>query len=310
MRYLKQLLCLMIFANLTFSCKNNYDETKTTVTPIIFKDIIEEDYELHTSSQPANAVLVLFGGFPENASDIKREFKILEKAKDHNIAVLYMNYNRKIWLKEQELTQLTEQLHSIFKLHNLSVNNVYIGGFSSGGNMALLVSNALTNKEAHIIPKGVFIVDSPIDLVALYNTAQTNVDRNVSNAAVQESTWLLKTLNSTFGHPNDSLSRYEKYAVFTSKTNNFNNIKNLKNTKIRLYTEPDTLWWKNTMMAKYNELNAYYIKKLSQSLQNHNFKDVSYIPTQNKGYRSNGDRHPHSWAIVDTQNLIDWMLNE
>jgi len=310
MRYLKPLICLLVLTNVTFSCKNNNDDNKTPVTRNIFKDIIKEDYELHTSSQSANAVLVLFGGFPESALDIKREFKILKKAKDHNIAVLYMNYNRKIWLEEQELTQLIEQLHSIFKLHNLPNNKVYIGGFSSGGNMALLVSNALTNKEAHIIPKGVFVVDSPIDLVALYNTAQKNIDRHVSDAAVQESTWLLKTLNSTFGHPNDSLSRYEKYAVFTSKTDNYNNIKNLKNTKIRLYTEPDTLWWKNTMMAKYNELNAYYIKKLYKSLQNHHFKDVSYIATQNKGYRSNGNRHPHSWAIVDTQNLIDWMLNE
>lgn len=305
----KKILALLIIASISISCKHTEQEKKEPVTEITFEDIINEDYELHKSSKNANGVLVLFGGFPESAKDIKREFKILENAENHNISVLYMNYSRKIWLEQDELSQLSEQLQDIFKVNTLPTDNVYIGGFSSGGNMALLISDFMTNQHSNIIPKGVFIVDSPIDLVALYNTAQKNIERNFSNSAVQESTWLLETLGAKFGNPKDSISSYEEYAVFTSKTNNINTIKNLKNTKIRLYTEPDTLWWKENTMAKYEDLNAYYIKKLSESLQTSQFKDVTYIPTKDKGYRSNGDRHPHSWAIIDTKNLIDWMLN-
>ncbi|WP_178986262.1 hypothetical protein [Winogradskyella helgolandensis] len=300
-------ILVLIFA--FSSCKNTEQEQKKAVTEIIFEDIINEDYELHKSSQNANAVLVLFGGFPESAKDIKREFKILESVKDNNISVLYMNYSRKIWLEQNELSQLSEQLQNIFKTNQLPTDNIYIGGFSSGGNVALLISNFMTNQNSKIIPKGVFIVDSPVDLVALYNTAQKNVERDFSNSAVEESTWLLETLGTQFGTPTDSLFNYEKHAVFTSKTNNINALKNLKNTKIRLYTEPDTLWWKENTMAKYEELNAYYIKKLSESLHAFQFKDVAYIPTKDKGYRSNGERHPHSWAIIDTKDLINWMLN-
>ncbi|SDG69895.1 hypothetical protein [Winogradskyella thalassocola] len=305
----KKILALLIIASISISCKNTEHEKKEPVTEITFEDIINEDYELHKSSKNSNGVLVLFGGFPESAKDIKREFKILENAENHNISVLYMNYSQKIWLEQDELSQLSEQLQDIFKVNILPTDNVYIGGFSSGGNMALLISDFMTNQQSNIIPKGVFIVDSPIDLVALYNTAQKNIERNFSNSAVQESTWLLETLGAKFGNPKDSISGYEEYAIFTSKTNNINTIKNLKNTKIRLYTEPDTLWWKENTMAKYEDLNAYYIKKLSEALQTSQFKDVTYIPTTDKGYRSNGDRHPHSWAIIDTKNLINWMLN-
>jgi hypothetical protein len=63
-------------------------------------------------------------------------------------------------------------------------------------------------------------------------------------------------------------------------------------------------------MAKYDEMNAYSIKKLSESLKNYEFENVEYIPTENKGYRSNGERHPHSWSIIDTDDLINWMLKE
>ena len=78
--------------------------------------------------------------------------------------------------------------------------------------------------------------------------------------------------------------------------------------QIRLYTEPDTLWWKKNRMADYDQMNAYYIKRLSESLKKSGFRSVEYIPTQNKGYRANGERHPHSWSIIDKKELIKWMM--
>ncbi len=127
---------------------------------------------------------------------------------------------------------------------------------------------------------------------------------------VQESNWLLETLGSNFGNPKDGIKKYEDKAVFTYSTDNTSNLKKLKNTKIRLYTEPDTLWWKNNRMADYKQMNAFYIEKLSKSLIGKGYENVEYIPTINKGYRANGDRHPHSWTIVDKNDLINWILKE
>ena len=121
---------------------------------------------------------------------------------------------------------------------------------------------------------------------------------------------LLETLGKQFGNPNKDISKYEEHSVFTSKTNNIDNVKNLNKTKIRLYTEPDTEWWKNYSMSEYDEMNAYYIKKLYEKLNELKFDNVEYIPTKNKGYRANGERQPHSWSIVNKENLINWMLDK
>jgi hypothetical protein len=43
-------------------------------------------------------------------------------------------------------------------------------------------------------------------------------------------------------------------------------------------------------------------------LKKDGFKHVELITTENKGYRANGQRHPHSWSIVDGKDLIKWML--
>ena len=85
------------------------------------------------------------------------------------------------------------------------------------------------------------------------------------------------------------------------------NLSSLENVSIRLYTEPDTVWWKQNRMYEYEDMNAYAIKQLSDDLNEHGHP-VEYIPTEHRGYRANGDRHPHAWSIVDVDDLIAWML--
>ncbi|WP_291723058.1 hypothetical protein [Bernardetia sp.] len=291
-----------------FSCQQNTQKEKNKVETVTYEQVITDDYELEKPNvTPPKAVLVLFGGYPEKAKDIKREFKILEKARQKQIAVLYSNYSQKLWFEENELQELSNQMQEIFIKNELPTNNVYLGGFSSGGDVALLLGNYLTENKK-LTPKRIFIVDSPIDLAELYFSSEKNIKRNFSETSVQESNWIISTLGERFGNPNEDLSNYEKHSVFTLKTKNINNIENLKSTKIRMYTEPDTVWWKENRMADYDQTNAYLIKNLSKELKNSGFSDVEYIPTQNKGYRANGDRHPHSWSIVDKDDLINWIL--
>lgn len=290
-------------------CKNATKEKTTNPEKVEFQEITNENYELSKPTKNLKRVLILFGGFPEKPENIKREFTIQELALEKSIAVLYMNYNQKLWLEETEKQKLAELLQKIFAENKLPTNDTYVGGFSSGGNVALLMGSFLVeNKGFKLAPKGVFIVDSPIDLVALYKSSEKNIARNFSEVSVRESTWMIETLGKSFGNPSDGISKYQQYAVYTSSTETIDNIKGLKNTKIRLYTEPDTLWWKENRKADYDQMNACYIKKLAASLQNAGFSQVEYIATENKGYRANGDRHPHSWSIVDKKELIKWMM--
>lgn len=303
----KILRILLIFV-LFNSCKNVAKNKIESPANAEIQEITNDNYELSKPTENIKKVLVLFGGFPEEPEDIKREFKILEFAKKNSVAVVYMNYNQKLWLEKYEKQKLAEQLQNIFLENKLPTNDIYIGGFSSGGNVSLLISSFLIeNKNFRLKPKGVFIVDSPIDLVALYKSSEKNLTRDFSEVSVQESTWIIEILGKKLGNPSDDIIKYQDYSIYTSETSNIHNLKSLKNTKIRLYTEPDTLWWKENRRADYDQMNAYYIKRLSENLKELGFDQVEYIPTENKGYRENGDRHPHSWSIVDKKELIKWI---
>ncbi len=309
---MKKAIVLSLILMVVISCVQYKKETEAQrADEVRFTEIVNKDYELYKPKHEVKAVLILFGGYPENAEDIKREFQILDIALENGIAVLLSNFNQKLWLEEYEKHQLAKKIQTVFSENELPVGNVFVGGFSSGGVISLLLSDFILGmKQFYIDPKGVFIVDSPIDLVALYKSSEKNIENNFSAVSIQESTWLLETLGNYFGNPKDNISRYEKKAVYTYITDNTSNLNKLKRTKIRLYTEPDTLWWKENRNVGYEQINAFYIKKLAESLLEKGYESVEYIPTSNKGYRSNGERHPHSWTIVDKKGLIKWILSE
>lgn len=218
-----------------------------------------------------------------------------------------MKFNRRLWLTDEEKKQLSAIINQMFEKNNLKEENVYIGGFSSGGNVSLLLSDYLIQSENYVQPKGVFVIDPPVDLLGLYENSVRNIERDFSPVSVQESEIIVSLLESSFGKPEASIELYEEHSVYTTRTNNTDNLSHLQDVEIRFYTEPDTAWWKENRQYEYEEMNAYFIKNLADDLRKESGRNIIYIPTENRGYRANGNRHPHSWSIVDVDELIQWI---
>ena len=303
--HISPLLILMVL--LFSACTPELKEKQSGLVEQNVEEIKAMQYELFKPLTDPKAVLILFGGFLQTAKDIKKEFDIGNKAAREGVAVIFMNYNQTLWLEEKDKVSLASSIKEILQENEVDDLPITIGGFSSGGNVALLLSNFLQKTDEELKLKGVFAVDSPIDLLALYHSAQKNVSRNFSETAVQEGKWIIQTLETRLGKPDDDLSVYEKYAVFTAASLHTSNLNELKPIKIRFYSEPDTLWWKEQRMADYDQMNAYYLNKLTGLLKEKGFKHVEYIQTKDQGYRSDGERHPHSWSIVNQDRLLEWI---
>ncbi|GHA36198.1 hypothetical protein GCM10007103_17110 [Salinimicrobium marinum] len=272
---------------------------------------VETEFSRLYKPENPEAVLILFGGFPETAENIENGFPITESALENNVAVSYLNYNRKLWLEESDKSQLANNIKEMINTNDLPSDKIYFGGMSSGGNIALLIGNYLSqNAEYDLSPSGVFVIDSPVDIAALYRIAEQNIERNFSQASVGESSFMLNYFKPQLGNPDEEIEPYEKRAPFTFETKNAQNLENLKNTKLRFYTEPDKTWWKENMGIDYEQMNAFHLKRLSNYLTSQDFKKIEYITTEDKGYRANGERNPHSWSIVDKEDLLQWMLEE
>jgi len=290
------------------SCKGKSEEKNRTEKPK--SEIIKtNEFEL-IKAENQKGLLILFPCFPCDAENTLSEFNISEISVKNNFSVLAMNLNQRLYLSQKEKQELAEQLTKIVKGQNLSEKNIFIGGFSSGGNISLLISDYLVKNKSQIQPKGVFIVDSPIDLLGLYKTAEKNLKLNFSKPSVSESKWIKEMLDNEFGNPENGIVNYELNSPFTLETQNIENLKGLEKLKIRFYTEPDLKWWKEHAKNDYKDLNAYYIQKLSEQLKTKFRKNnIELIKTENRGYRENGERHPHSWSIVNEKDLVNWMTD-
>lgn len=271
------------------------------------KVVKEEQYELHRA-QKQKAVLVLFPCFPCDSEHTKAEAGFLKDIEKKGISVLLLNYNRKLFLTEAEKKEYASALDAIFAKNKIEKKNIFIGGFSSGGNVALLLSDYLIKNKSSVQPKGLLVVDSPVDLEKLYHNAEKDVAANVDPDAAGEGKFLLELFEKELGKPDENPERYKDVSPYLISVNSTENIQYLKGIKTRFYCEPDLEWQQQNRGRTFEGLNAFMLKKMHQSLTHLGSRTSEYIETRNRGIRANGKRHPHSWNIVEREELVKWVL--
>lgn len=288
--------------------KKLLNELSTALAQQVYlEDIITtEEYVLYKAKN-TQATLVLYPGGGTNAAYTKEEFDIINLASAHNISVMMMNFNRHIWIDEAKTTELAQALEKAVTTNALEAKKLFIGGMSIGGNVSLTLANYLHKKNAAIAPQGVFIIDSPIDLYALYeNALKDTANPDFDEQRLAEPKWIVNTFEEAFTK-DALLEKIQAVSPFVHK-NDYIGVPQLNNTKLRLYTEPDADWWMANRQTDYENTNAYAIQQIAKILEEKEWEKIELIETENKGYRSNGERHPHSWSIVDQHELIQWIL--
>jgi len=298
---------IFAFSLLFLGCKNQPSEKTTTVVASADQKVVTKYYELHKAASD-KALLILFPGGGSTSKQTKEEFDIVDKALSSGISVLMMNFNRHLWINQDAIDHLVEVLTSAVGENKIQSENIFIGGMSIGGNVSLTLSDYLVKSNAKIKPKGIFIIDSPIDLYALYQNSKKDLTNpDFSEQRLAEPRWIVNYFEELFGKQS-LLDSIQNVSPFTQVSKHIN-VPNLKDSKVRFYTEPDPDWWMENRQSEYENTNAYMIQNISKQLTESNWSNFELIQTKNKGYRANGDRHPHSWSIVDMDNLIDWISN-
>lgn len=270
-------------------------------------------YEKIVPKNKPIGVLVILPGSGEQLVDVRKQISLHNLAQQQNLLVIFPSINwgtNKHIHEHQFLDTIFKQL---VKEYKVSKDKFVIGGFSGGGMVALTYAEK-ANKypdSTFIKPKAIFGVDPPLDYAHLWKHCENDIERNVSEAAVMESKWILDMYTKEFGgSPKSNKDNYIKYSIFSYSEKDGGNAKYLKTTPVLLYTEPDIIWQMQNRQRDYYDLNCVDIAALINFLQIHGNKNAKLVVTNNKGRRLNGMKHPHSWSIMDSEQCLRWIMKQ
>ena len=269
----------------------------------------ELGYILKVPISPKGLV-VLFPSFGSGVIKTDVETKIDDKCFIEGYASLIIDYKHDFFLDEPNFVKINNLVNTILDKNNIPSRNLFIGGFSVGGNIALTYCiwfNKL--KRVNNKPLGIFVGDSPVDLYGLYNSQVKAIEKSTStDVAIDEGKFIVDYLKENLGDPKKSIDKYYKYSPFINKDIDKSNIKFLKDYHIHFYSEPDLKWFKEVFdYDNYEDINSFKIERFKEELDKISTKNIRYTKTKNKGFRDNL-KNPHSWSIINENDFYKWML--
>ncbi len=275
------------------------------------KDTTKNCYTiLYPPKLPYSGYIFLMPGFGETAEAVLEQTDLPKKLALNGILTIIPTFQDGVLsfgvdsLSQQTFNKI---LAAVTSKHQLTDKKFYVGGFSIGGSCAIKYA-----ENAAIKPIAVFAIDPPLDMERYYNSAKRDIRLSKDNEANEEYVYMIDRIEKeTGGNPTKHLAEYYKISPYSFSDTTQTEIKKLSNIPLRIYTEPDINWWLQERGADFTSMNATESSAMINELNRLGNQNAVLLTTQNKGYRKpDNRRHPHSWSIVDNDELIQWLLKQ
>lgn len=270
-------------------------------------------YGFYAVTEPAShkpkAMLVLLDGYGGNAFNFLQETTIDEQAYKNDILTVSLPTGKRLYADDAMVQLINLSLSHIISKYGIAKDKVVMGGFSSGGTIVLRYAELCKQHPSAypVNPRAVFTGDSPIDLAGLYYSSKKELKKNHNGWWLAEAKMIVDTLYSKFGDPQINRDTWQSVNPFNEADTTTGNEKYLKDIAYRTYHDVDVNWYlKNRKRSLYvtNLLNASELISRLLLLGN---QEAEFIQSPVHGQRSNGEFHPHSWNIIDAEDLINWI---
>jgi hypothetical protein len=307
-------LLLLLLPFLFFAFNATAQQRANPKTEKVFLDKTDTTKNYYTliypPKLPYSGYLVLIPGFGETAENVLLQTDLPQLLAQNGILTIIPTFQDGV-LSFGVDTASQHTLNSIIKEvttnHKEVGNKFYIGGFSIGGSCAIKYA-----ENAPLKPTAVFAIDPPLDFERFYNSAQRDIRLSKDTEANPENVYMIDRLEKeTGGNPTTNRAAYYDISPYSFSDTTQTAIKKLINVPLRIYTEPDINWWLQERAADFTSMNAAEGSAMINELQRLGNPKAALITTHNKGYRKpDNRRHPHSWSIVDNDELITWLLHQ
>ncbi|MGD1842752.1 MAG: hypothetical protein ACFB0B_17920 [Thermonemataceae bacterium] len=260
-------------------------------------------------SQQIDKVLLLLPGFGQTPNTIFEASALPTLAVKHNMLVVAVAGGNTVFANELTRKHLDEVIQHVKETHSSVANKPWVvGGFSAGGTIALryVAYHEAKVEKSPANFQGVFTVDSPVDLFGVWTYFERELARNLSAVGIAEAKYIKQFMEKQEGTPSKNTARYEELTPFHLAIPQGNEIY-LQQVAVRVYHDVDVNWMIQERGRSVQDTNFFYSSEMINRLRKLGNQRAEFIQSARKGYRSNGERHPHDWSIVEEPACIAWI---
>jgi pimeloyl-ACP methyl ester carboxylesterase len=236
------------FTILTFSLLTCVDTYSQTIKKIVLDST--DFYSGHylvlepENTDTISGVLILLAGFGQIPENTPPETKLHNVAYANNILTIFYASGNKLYADSITQLKLTRVIKDVLTRYKVKSSAFVLGGYSAGGMVAMRyveLCNEFPDKFP-IQPKGLFTVDSPIDIFTIYEQLEESAKNNYSELAVEEAVRAMGHIKNDYGVPRENISTYAKLTAFSMNKDYCQNEIFLKKTAVRTYHDVDIAW--------------------------------------------------------------------
>ncbi len=263
---------------------------------------------IYPAEQDWKGYIIILPGFGQNADRVLEQTNLPKLTAQKGLLTIIPTLQDGVLsfgVDNPSQKSLENIIQDVKSKHNLDGQNFYIGGFSIGGSAAIKYAQNATVK-----PQAVFAIDPPLDFERFYNSSKRDIRLSVNKNPSQENVYMVERIEEVFGGtPETALSKFHKISPYSFSDHTQSAVKKFGNIPLSIYSEPDVQWWLKERNADLTSMNVTECSAFINELNRLGNDKAELILTENKGFRKpNNSRHPHSWSIVDNDNLIEWLL--
>ena len=272
----------------------------------ISKEKIKADGETYRyySTQPqgkVSGIVILLPALGEKPQSIFDKTVIPKLLGEKGYLTIVPELHNLLFADQYTITEIDQIIATLSQKYAGSA--FVIGGLSSGGAIAVAYTEFILASGTHNVLKGVFAIDSPLDLSRIYASAERKINYNCGGLIMKEGYSIKSELDRALGGPPDARpEQYLKYSCFSTLAADGGNAKLLKNIAVRLYCEPDLDFVRNTYCTdlQFADINASDLEGLDHFLSKAGNSNAEYITTKGKGF--------HTWNIIEPNDFVDWVM--
>lgn len=274
-------------------------------------------YQVSPKSEP-EGLLILLPGARGDAEWPLMTTKIPYLAAESGIVTIMISYEMWLgWLHDDVLELLNESVEDVLQKEKIPRNKCIIGGFSSGGNMALSYAEFAHQdiSSTVIVPKGVFALDPPCDLTELYYILHQEIRGyyclGKKIQVTEETESMHHQMSKYLGTPGENYENFMRYSPFllSERFNDGGMAIFLIDMPVRIYSGYSGEYFKHKAegCSLYFPGNPFLISFLRSKGND----EASYIDQYDDDYNPDGGekfRGRHAWKGFDSVECVDWIV--